>query len=142
MKILTIVAVTVLSSVAMPQAPEMHSQEEARALAESAMKLIAKDNIAEAFALLRPYVPMPESEYSVLRDKTIEQRKLLAPRFGKTLGYVFVSERKLSDFAVKYVFVEKRASHIVRWQFIFYKPLGVWKLDTFLWDDQFAALFD
>ena len=122
-------------------ASDLSSAAEAKALADSAMQLIVSDKINEAFDLLRAQWPIPSNEIDTIVLKTIQQRNLVEPRFGKTVGYAFVKEEKVSDFFVRYTFAEKHELHAIRWQFTFYKPRAVWKVNAVYWDDNIADLF-
>jgi hypothetical protein len=122
-------------------AADLSTPADTRALAEAAMKLIVVDKINEAFDLLKAQWPVPSNEIDTLVLKTIQQRNLAQPRFGKTLGYAFIKEEKVTDFALRYTFAEKRELHALRWQFTFYKPAVVWKVNSVTWDDNMGALF-
>jgi len=122
-------------------ASDLASPSDTKELANSAMRLIIADKINEAFALLKPHWPMPVSEIDALVLTTIQQRNLVAPRFGKSIGFELVHEEALSDFAIRYTFAEKREIHALRWQFTFYKPSALWKVNSVTWDDNFGMLF-
>ena len=51
-------------------------------------------------------------------------------------------EKKVGEIGIRYVYIENRANHIIRWQFVFYKPVDTWKLNAFLWDDEIAKIFE
>jgi len=104
-------------------------------------KVIAGDD-AGAMELVRPNLPVPKSEFEELRSKTIEGRKLIMGRFGKPLTFKLVREERVSDFLIRLTYVEKREIHLVRWQFILYKPKAEWRLNAFSWDDNAGMLFD
>jgi hypothetical protein len=122
-------------------APDLSSAAEAKALADSAMQLIVSDKVNEAFDLLKTQWPLPSNEIDAIVLKTIQQRNVVEPRFGKTIGYVFIKEEKVSDLFVRYTFAEKHELHAIRWQFTFYKPKAVWKVNAVYWDDNMAELF-
>jgi hypothetical protein len=122
-------------------AADLSTPAEARALAESAMKLIVADKINEAFDLLKAQWPLPANEIDTVVLKTVQQRNLAQPRFGKSLGYVLIKEEKVTDLAIRYTFAEKREQHVLRWQYTFYKPGAVWKVNSVTWDDNMGALF-
>jgi hypothetical protein len=106
------------------------------------MNLVAAGDDCGALELLRPALPIPKGEFNSVRDKSIEQRRAVAERFGKTLGYKFVREERVSDFLIRLTYVEKRANHFLRWQFTFYRPQSEWRLNSFIWDDNAEGLFN
>jgi len=123
-------------------AAPLESPADTRALADAFMKLVVQDKISDAFELIRPQWPIPQSELNTLAEKTEQQRKTIASRFGDVLGSAFVREEKVSDFLVRYTYVEKRDVHMIRWIFIFYRPGPVWKVNAIKWDDDSGALFN
>jgi hypothetical protein len=123
------------------RASDLSTPDDAKALADAAMRLIVSGKIDQAFDLLRPQWPVPSNEIDTVVLKTIQQRNLAEPRFGKTLGYTLTAEEKVKDFGIRYTFAEKRELHVLRWQFTFYKPDAVWKVNSVTWDDNIGALF-
>ena len=121
--------------------PTLSNAADIRKLADSAMNLIAQDKVDEAFAKLAPYWPMPENELTTLVLKTVQQRNLVEPRFGKTLGIEFLGEEHAGDFGVRFTYVERRERHVLRWRFVFYKPKDCWIVNSVFWDDQIGELF-
>ena len=112
-----------------------------RKVTDAALNLIAEGKIEEAFAKLAPYWPMPENEVSTLVLKTVQQRNLIEPRFGRTLGVEFIGEDRAGDFGVRLTYVEKREQHVLRWRFVFYKPRDCWIANSVFWNDQIGELF-
>jgi hypothetical protein len=114
---------------------------EARAVMDQAMALVVKDQVDDAFSQLRPYWAVPSNEIDTIVLKTVQQRNLASPRFGKTLGYGFVKEEKVGDFLARYTFVEKRELHALRWTFVLYKAKDSWAFNSVFWDDNLQGLF-
>lgn len=121
---------------------EQSSLAKGRDLTVAVMNLVAAGDDRGAFELLRSNLPIPKGEFNSVRDKSIEQRRAVAERFGKTLGYKFVREERVSDFLIRLTYVEKRANHFLRWQFTFYRPQSEWRLNSFIWDDNAEGLFN
>jgi hypothetical protein len=121
---------------------EQNSLTKSRELTVAVMNLVAAGDDRGALELLRPNLPIPKGEFNAVRDKTIEQRRAVAERFGKTLGYKFVREERVSDFLIRLTYVEKRANHFLRWQFTFYRPQSEWRLNSFVWEDNAEGLFN
>jgi|SRR5688572_21104340 len=136
--ILAIAVAPLLSDVA--GAAQFATPEAARKATDAAMALIVKDDVAGAFGLLRTYAPLPANEFDVLVQTTIQQRNVVAPRFGKSLGYVFLKEERVSDFLIRYTYVEKRETHALRWRILLYKPNKEWIINAITWDDRLPEL--
>jgi hypothetical protein len=130
-----------LSGTSWADPPPLQNVAATRKLADAAMALIADDKIHEAMALLRPYWPIKSAEIDVAEEKTISTRNAVADRFGQFVGVSFVREDDVSDFLIRYIYVEKREHHILRWIFIFYRPKDVWVLNAELFDDNIQAFF-
>jgi len=115
---------------------------EVKTLTDQVMARIVKDDIKGAFGLLKPYwAGLPEAEMEVAMNKLLDQRRLVAPRFGKTVGSVFVDQKTVADSVSYLLYIEKFEKHIIRWHFYFYRPKGTWHLNSFTFDDRVQALF-
>ena len=117
------------------------SFERCKEMTRAVMRQVVAGNDLGALDLLRMELPIDKTQFESLRDKTIEQRKAIGQKYGKILGFKLVSEERVSDFLVRMTYVEKRANHVVRWQFTFYRGAAEWKLNTFIWDDDISKLF-
>lgn len=113
----------------------------ARQLADGAMKRAAAGDVAGAFDLLKPYWPLPEPEISQLVLQSVQQRSALAARYGKPVGYEYISWTAVGDSLVRFVYIEKFTNHPLVWQFFFYKPKDLWQVDSVSWSDQIQRLF-
>ncbi len=107
---------------------------EPRQLAEEAMEYVARDDMKGLFAFIQKHMPMEKEELTKIRDNTIAQRKKLPAAVGPYVGYAFISECRKANIVSRVIFVEKRAKHLVRWQFMFYKPREKWQMNSFKWD--------
>jgi hypothetical protein len=114
----------------------------AKALAERAMAQIAGENIKGAIDLLRPHWPLPRAEIDVLLNKTLEQRKMVSARFGRSIGVQFIEHKQVAGTLLRITYIEKFDNHALRWLFRFYKPGAEWRLNAFYWDDQIGALLE
>ena len=115
---------------------------EARTLLDAAMASVAKDDVRGAFSKLKPYwVGLPDAEIEVLIGKMADQRRLIAPRFGRVLGTQFVSQQVVADTAAYFLYVEKYERHLVRWHFYFYRPKDRWQMNSVNFDDSIQGLF-
>jgi hypothetical protein len=121
---------------------EQASLAQCRELTRFVMTRIIAGADRDALELLRPKLAIAKDQFDSLRDQTIEQRSVNRTRFGKALGFKLISEEHVSDFLVRFTYVETRTNQLLRWQFTFFRPEGDWRLASFTWDDDIAALFD
>ncbi len=119
----------------------LKSPQDARALAESVMGLLVADKISAAFERLKPHWPIPGPEIDSVALNLITERRTAANRFGPTVGWVLVREDKVSDFLIRYTYVEKREHQALRWIFYFYKAHDSWTVSGVNWDDNIESLF-
>jgi len=102
-----------------------------------------KDDVRGAFDKLKPYwAGLPDAEIEVLVAKIIDQRRLVAPRFGKSLEAQFVSQKTAADSVVHFLYVEKFEKHVLSWHFYLYRPKDKWQLNSMNFDDRIQALVE
>ena len=105
------------------------------------MASVAKDDIRGAFAKLKPYWGgLPDAEIEVLIAKIIDQRRLISPRFGKSLEARFVSQKVGADSVAYFLYIEKYEKHLLRWHFYLYRAKDKWQLNSVNFDDRIQAL--
>jgi hypothetical protein len=121
---------------------DMKSLAGPRAMADQIMKDVVAGRMGAFVDFVLPHTAIPRKELEAQWQKTAEQRDAVQARFGRIIGYTLLGETKAGEIAVRYLYVEKRANHIIRWQFTFYKPTDTWKFNAFLWDDNIAAIFE
>ncbi len=105
------------------------------------MAQVAKSDLTSAFALMKPYVVIPDSEFQGLALQTKSQRDQFGVRYGKSVGYEFISEKKAGQSILRLVYVEKTSKHALPWMFVFYNTQSGWVLNSFWWNDQIQNLF-
>jgi hypothetical protein len=60
-------------------------------------------------------------------------------------GRLLTTKKNILDqqpFLVIFTYVEKRAIHLIRRQFVFYRADREWRLNSYVWDENVAVLFD
>ena len=122
-------------------ADTLKSEQEAKRLAERVMASAAKGDIAGAFAAVKPYVVIPDAELQSMVLQSKAQRDQFGTRYGKSIGYEFISERKAGESILRLVYVEKTDKHALPWMFLFYKTPSGWVLNSFAWNDQIYSVF-
>lgn len=139
---LLVMLTVVLAGVQASTTPVKPAPPEPRQIAEDAMKYVAAEDMKGLFALIARHMPMDRESLDKLRDGSNEQRKKIPAALGKSLGFAFISECRLSDVLARLAYVEKREKNVIRWQFVFYKARNVWTMSSFIWDDNLNALFE
>jgi hypothetical protein len=120
----------------------LRNMDEVRKITDAAMELVRKGDIYNMFESLKANWPISTAEIDVARDKSINQRKMVDSRFGKSLGIQYIRTDIVGGTVVKILYIEKFQRHIIRWQFYLYKPENRWFLNTFVWDDKIQMLFE
>lgn len=113
-----------------------------RAFGDKVMQQVAKGEHAKALELLKPYSLQPAEEFKSTADASQASRAQHAQRYGKPVGYAFVSQRKVADSVLRLLYMEKTERHALPWAFIFYKTPKGWMLSSFGWNDRLPQFFD
>lgn len=124
------------------QAPGLASIEDAKRLAESALVEVTKGEVQKGFAVLEAHWPLPKNELDLLVLQTVQQRALIASRFGKSLGIRFASEATVADTLYRATYLEKFENTCIRWTFVFYKADSSWQVNRVGWDDKVHELVE
>ncbi len=124
------------------QADTLKSEAEAKQLAGKIMEKVGKGDLAEAFAVMKPYVVFPDSELQEKVFQTKSQRDQFGARYGKTVGFEFIREKKAGESILRLTYVEKTDRHALPWMFVFYKAPNGWVLNSFAWSDQILSAFE
>ncbi len=138
---LTAFAGLVLAAAA-ARADTLKTEAELKPFAERVMASVSTSGIAVAFNVMRPYTTLSDAEFKAALLASETQRDQFGARYGKSLGYEFVSQKKVGDSLVRVVYVEKTEKHAYPWLFHFYRTRNGWVLDSFLWNDQASQLFN
>jgi hypothetical protein len=119
----------------------LRNPEEAKELAEKVLARVVVGELDGVVTVLKPYWPFPDDELETLVAQTAQQRRLLANRLGKSLGFILVRREVAADTFLRLVYVERCENTGLRWLFTFYKVKDVWKFNGFAWDEEIAQLF-
>ena len=106
------------------------------------MKSLKSWTIGEFIDSLRPIWNMPDAEINALKTQIAPQRAAAHKRFGNTLDVQFVEIKNIEDTLIQVHYIEKFEKAAMRWTFNFYKPMEVWYLTSFVWDQNIDVLFD
>jgi aromatic ring-opening dioxygenase LigB subunit len=106
------------------------------------MQAMEKADFSKTFELLQRYCPLPESEINDLEAQTSSQLQRVASRFGEIIGFEFIRNKQIKNFALQKIYVLKFERHIIRVLFTYYRNEQGWMLNAFSWDDRFYELFE
>ena len=123
-------------------ADTLKTEADLKPFAERVMASVSNSGIAVAFNVMKPYTTLPDAEFKAALLASETQRDQFGARYGKSIGYEFVSQKKLGDSLVRIVYLEKTEKHAYPWLFHFYRTRAGWVLDSFLWNDQASQLFN
>lgn len=113
-----------------------------RAFGDKVMQQVAKGEHAKALDMLKPYSLQPADEFKSTAEASQASRAQHALRYGKPVGYAFVSQKKVADSVLRLLYMEKTEKHALPWAFIFYKTPKGWMLSSFGWNDRLPQFFD
>lgn len=123
-------------------APPLKTDRDVQALCEQALAGIQAGAFVQGIAVLRPYATSISTEDVDSLEKQLgEQAPTIRKNYGDAIGFLFISKETLANTVLKLVYLVKYERHIIRWTFIFYKPVDSWVLDYFNYDDSIEALF-
>ncbi len=137
----SIVAALLLCLCGPSMADSLKAESEIRGLTDKAMNALLKGGPSATFAIIKPYTIVPPSEFESTVMASKAQRDQFSPRYGKTVGVEFISQKKVGESLVRVIYIEKTEKHALPWMFFFYKSPGGWVINAFLWNDQLPMLF-
>ncbi len=123
------------------QAKEIKNEAEAKDLTKRFMLLISLGQIESAFSELKDFIVIPHSELEALAQRIKMQMPLYLSRYGKGVGSEFISEASAGGSVYKLIYIQKFERHVLRWQFIYYKPKTQWILNSVKFDDDISGIF-
>lgn len=132
---------TSLAAEKVPPPKTVGSVAEARKVADQTMNLMRQEKFEEGYATVKPYWPLPVSEIEDLAAEMKKQWPMVEERYGKPLATEFISEKKVGDSFVQFVYLQKFDRHAIRWTFVFYKATDRWMVNGVRWDDGVYELF-
>jgi hypothetical protein len=65
----------------------------------------------------------------------------MSQRFGKSIGFEFISEDKEGASLLRIIQIQKFERHAMRWVFFFYRNNEGWVLNSFKFDDAIQTMF-
>ncbi len=109
-------------------------------ISTSVVNEVSQGKLFEAFDIIKKHSPLPESEFKVVKEQAKKQFEVIKPRFGDFIGYEFINSKKIGNSIIRHDYIVKCENHVIRWEFIYYKPKDKWFLNSFKWDDQIGLI--
>ena len=122
------------------QAATLADEAAIRSFADGVMAKVGKGNQTGAFAAMKPYTIIPSSEFDAMVLQSKAQRDQFGARYGKPVGYEFISLKRTGQSLLKLTYIEKTEHHALPWLFYFYRGPKGWVLNSFLWHDRMPDL--
>lgn len=138
----TLIVLLALLMAVNAQAAEFKTKREIKKFTASIMAQVADGKTQEGLELMKPYLIIPESEFTVMKEQLKMQEPIIAERFGQTIGVELVTVEAVGDSLMLIIYLQKFEKHIMRWKFYFYKPGSTWVLNTFYTDDKIRLMFE
>lgn len=110
-------------------------------LSEALMAQVAAGDLDGAFKAMKPYLVIPDAEFDAMVAKTKAQRGAAGSRYGKTVGWECIRQKKVGLSLARVTCWEKTEKHALPWLFYFYKSPRGWVLNSFTWNDNLPSLF-
>ncbi|HVO38067.1 MAG TPA: hypothetical protein VMV03_03465 [Spirochaetia bacterium] len=143
-KIITAVCLAALPVLAVysQRAAPLRTDRDIQALCEETLANVVAGDVSRGIGALRPYATgISVEDVDSLETQIRGQAATITKNYGDPLGFMFISGENLRDTVIRLVYIVKYQKHMIRWSFIFYKPVDSWILDYVNYDDSVEALF-
>ena len=122
-------------------ADTLKNRAEIDSLIKKIMVHFGKNELNKGFALMKPYLIIPESEFETVKRQFNDQSPMLKNRFGNVIGSELISQDEVGKSLIQVKFIQKYEKHLMGWKFIFYKNKNGWVLNTFRTTDLIDSFF-
>ena len=130
-----------LLSATSARADTLKTEVDVRKFADSVMAKVGEGDIGAAFAIMKPYTIVPATEFDAMTLNSKSARDQFGSRYGRSIGFEYVCERKVGESLLRLTYMEKTEKHVLPWYFYFYKGSNGWVLNSFLWNNRMSDLF-
>ena len=114
---------------------------ESKELSKRVALLFKENKITRAFNELKPYWPLPQSEFEAVENKTIKYINIIEERFKGSIGFLKVNNETISNIALRETYIVQYNNSAIRLIFTYYKNNNGWIINAFSWDDSFEKEF-
>ena len=123
-------------------ADTLKNEGDLRALGDRVMSALTTRGVSAAFEAMKPYALVTGAEFDSLSLASKSQRDQFGSRYGKTIGFEFISQTRVGESLIRLTYIEKTEKHALPWVFYFYKTPTGWALNSFVWNDRMQQLFE
>lgn len=117
-------------------ARDFNSNADIREFTDKVMKQVSSGDLNGGLSLISDaYTIVPKAELEALKGQAMLQVPVMESRFGKNIGYEFLSESSAGKSVLKFVYLQKFEKHAIVWHFVFYKPKDKWLMNSFNYSD-------
>ncbi len=131
-----------LLSAAFVRADVLKDEAALREFGDRVMAQVARGEHAKAHEMLKPYTLQSPEDFKSTVEASQTSRAQHSARYGKSVSYAFVGQRKVAESVLRLVYMEKTEKHALPWAFIFYKTPKGWMLSSFGWNDRLPQFFE
>ena len=135
-----LLGLTLLAATA--RADTLKNDADLRPFTDRVMAAVAGAGLQAGVSVMRPYVVISESDLQAALLKMQAQRELWTPRYGKTIGFEFIGQKRIGQSLLRLTYIEKAERHALPWMFHFYRTPNGWVLSSFIANDLSSELFN
>ena len=141
MKRIIFVAIIMTIAVNTAYCDMFKDDKEAISFADNVMKKVGSGEMKNAFELMKPYVQIPATEIDSVYLQMKSKRDQVIERIGNTVGYEFITNKKVGHSLFRLIYIEKTEKTVFFWSFYFYDTGKGWTLELFNIGDNLPGLF-
>lgn len=113
----------------------LKDETEIRQVTDDIMKLVAANDLKSAAEIMKKHTaPMPPAEIDSFYLQTKTERDKMENRVGKTVGYEYISTKKIGSSLIRIQYLEKLKETGMAWSFYFYKTADGWMMEGWNWN--------
>src|SRR5689334_22604206 len=112
-------ALVLLSQIA--HADTLSSEADIRPFTDRLMGLQVASGMTAVTEAMKSFTAGSDAEFQTVALSSQVQREQYSNKIGKTIGYEFISQKKVGDSLVRVVYIEKTERAALSWYFFFYK---------------------
>lgn len=113
-----------------------------RKLSLETSQYIASGDFATAAEYIKPFWPMPESEFNKFIAQATKSFKYISEGMGNSSGISKVNEQILGEIVFREVYFIQYEEAPLRIEFVYYKTAKGWIINNIKWDVDFELEFD
>lgn len=140
MKLILLISLLLLSASDV-HAETLSSSSAAVAVTDQTMKRIAAGDLRGGLGLTKKYMSVPGAEIDAIIGQAELQQPVFLSRFGKSIGYELIRNDTVSDSLSRVVYIQRYESHAMVWQFVLYRGIDGWSINSFKYMDDISVLF-